>query len=272
MRVLFLCFVLVGSFCIGQDVNQTPKTHKKGELFMYWGWNRAAFSSSDIQFSGDNYDFILEDVIAHDRQTPFTTYDYFHPLRITIPQFNARIGYYITDRISISIGSDHMKYVVDSNQVANISGYIENSSAQYDGIYENEPIVLASDFLLLEHTDGLNYINIEARRTDNLKTLNNTVSFDLREGFGLGVLLPRTNATLLNNSRHDDFHISGYGLGAILGFQINLWKHFFILTEAKGGFINMPDIRTTEYSSDRASQYFFFAQANVVFGVRFNLQ
>ena len=153
---------------------------------MYWGWNRAAFSSSDIQISGDNYDFILEDVIAHDRQTPFSTYDYFHPLRITIPQFNARIGYYITDRISISIGSDHMKYVVDSNQVANISGYIENSSTQYDGIYENEPIVLASDFLLLEHTDGLNYINIEARRTDNLKTLNNNV-FDFIEGFGLGV-------------------------------------------------------------------------------------
>ena len=272
MRALFLCFVLVGSFCLGQDVNQTSKTHQKGELFMYWGWNRAAFSSSDIKFSGDNYDFTLEDVIAHDRQTPFNTYDYFHPLRITIPQFNARIGYYITDRISISIGSDHMKYVVDSNQVANISGYIENSSTEYDGIYENEPIVLASDFLLLEHTDGLNYINIEARRTDNLKTLNNNVSFDLIEGFGLGVLVPRTNATLLNNSRHDDFHISGYGLGAILGFQINLWQHFFILTEAKGGFINMPDVRTTEYSSDRASQHFFFAQANVVFGVRFNLQ
>ena len=52
---------------MGQDVNQTSKTHQKGELFMYWGWNRAAFSSSDIQFSGDNYDFILEDVIAHDR-------------------------------------------------------------------------------------------------------------------------------------------------------------------------------------------------------------
>jgi hypothetical protein len=60
---------------MGQDVNQTSKTHQKGELFMYWGWNRAAFSSSDIQFSGDNYDFILGDVIAHDRQTPFTTYD-----------------------------------------------------------------------------------------------------------------------------------------------------------------------------------------------------
>ena len=57
MRALFLCFVLVGSFCMGQDVNQTSKTHQKGELFMYWGWNRAAFSSSDIQFSGDNYDF-----------------------------------------------------------------------------------------------------------------------------------------------------------------------------------------------------------------------
>lgn len=61
---------------------------------MYWGWNRACYSTSDIRFSGEEYGFIIEDAVAHDRQTPFNTYDYFHPLRITTPQFNARIGYF----------------------------------------------------------------------------------------------------------------------------------------------------------------------------------
>lgn len=39
----------------------------------------------------------------------------------------------------------------------------------------------------------------------------------------------------------------------------------------KGGFINMPDIRTTELTSDHASQYFFFVQANILFGFRVGL-
>ena len=37
------------------------------------------------------------------------------------------------------------------------------------------------------------------------------------------------------------------------------------------GFINMPDIRTTNNLADRASQHFFFIQANLVFGYRFNV-
>ncbi len=271
MRVLFVCFVLMGSVCFAQDDAVIAKTHQKGDFFIYWGWNNSAYSKSDIHFSGNNYDFTIEDAIAHDRQTPFNTYDYFHPLRITIPQFNTRIGYFVNDCYSISIGADHMKYVVDSNQVVNVSGYIENTDTQYDGIYNNEPIVLATDLILFEHTDGLNYINIECRRVDELKTLNK-VSFSITEGLGVGVLIPKTNATLLNKGRYDDFHISGYGLGAVVGLQINFWQHFFIQSEAKGGFINMPDIRTTKNPVDKASQHFFFAQANIVFGVRFNLR
>lgn len=40
----------------------------------------------------------------------------------------------------------------------------------------------------------------------------------------------------------------------------------FEQTELNGGFINMPDIRTTMHKSDKASQHFFFNQFNVVLG------
>jgi hypothetical protein len=33
----------------------------------------------------------------------------------------------------------------------------------------------------------------------------------------------------------------------------------------------MPDIRTTQFKADRASQYFWFSQYNVVFGGNFFL-
>jgi len=52
--------------------------------------------------------------------------------------------------------------------------------------------------------------------------------------------------------------------------NVTFWDHFFIQSEFKGGFINMPDIRTTNNPSDRASQNFWFTQWNWVFGYAFN--
>jgi hypothetical protein len=270
MRILVTLFITIGSSfsMIAQEVNSNQ--NKQGDFFVYWGWNRSAYTNSDIRFYGDNYDFTIDNAVARDRQTPFSAYDYFNPTRITIPQFNARVGYFVTDRYSISIGSDHMKYVVDSNQVVNMTGYIERTGTDYDGVYSDTSVVLATDLVRLEHTDGLNYINVELRRVDDLKFYNK-VSLHLIEGIGAGIMIPKTNATLLNNERHDDFHVSGYGLNAMLGLQVNIGKHFFILSEFKGGFINLSNIRTTVNTADRGSQHFFFVQSNIVFGFRMNL-
>jgi len=87
----------------------------------------------------------------------------------------------------------------------------------------------------------------------------------------LGALLPKTNATLLNNERHDDFHLAGYGISAVVAVNITFYEVFFIQSELKGGYINMPDIRTTMSKADRASQSFFFSQLNIVFGVNIKL-
>jgi hypothetical protein len=37
------------------------------------------------------------------------------------------------------------------------------------------------------------------------------IKFNLTEGVGVGLLYPKTNATLLGKERYDDFHVSGYG-------------------------------------------------------------
>ena len=39
----------------------------------------------------------------------------------------------------------------------------------------------------------------------------------------------------------------------------------------KGGYINMPNIRTTNFTSDRAKQSFFFTQFNWLFGMTFKI-
>lgn len=265
MRIILVLFILSSFLSAAQD-----SYHRKGEMYIYWGWNRGAYTKSDIRFHGNNYDFTLDKVIAKDRQSPFDPRLYFNPAKMTIPQYNLRIGVFINDKYDISFGADHMKYVMRNYQDVTINGYIENSQTPYDGTYNNDTINLTPDFLLFEHTDGLNYENIEIRRSDILFA-RDKFRIETRVGAGIGFLLPRTNTTLLNNQRYDEFHLAGYGMGIMGGIHLSFFKHFFIQFEGKGGFIHMPDIRTTMYKSDKASQHFFFAQVNGVFGANFNL-
>lgn len=264
---LLLIFFLQTSF--SQDISEKKNTSRKGEFYMYWGWNYGCFTSSDLHFTGADYDFTLNNVIANDRQSTFSLKTYFHPTYFTIPQYNFRIGYYISNKYNISLASDHMKYVMQNGQTAKISGSIQKSGTPFDGLYDNDDIVLDSDFLQFEHTDGLNYINIGINRLDHLFDWR-FLTIDMTEGFGAGILVPRTNTTLFNQERYDQFHLSGFGVNAMLGLQIHFRRYFFIQTELKGGYINMPDIRTTISSRDRASQQFFFGQWNIVFGATLN--
>lgn len=241
--------------------------YRKGNFSVYWGWNRAAYTTSDIRFHGTNYDFKLDNVIAKDRQSAFDARLYFNPKTITIPQYNFRIGYFIRDNYQLSFGADHMKYVVQQHQDVKINGQIGVGSI-YDGSYANDNINIKPDFLQFEHTDGLNYENFELRRFDVILGRKN-ICLAVNEGLGVGFLLPRTNTTLLNNARYDEFHLAGYGASIVGALNLTFFKYFFIQSEWKGGFINMPDIRTTMNKSDKASQHFLFSQYNVVFGVNF---
>lgn len=261
-----LLTIIFTSLAFCQKQPSSKKSSHKGEFYIYWGWNRAGYSNSDINFSGNNYNFTLKEVTANDRQSDFDPSIYFVPTRASIPQYNFRMGYFITDNYNISLGMDHMKYVVNQNQVVKISGYISNTGTEYDGTYDNDDITITDDFLLFEHTDGLNYVNLEARRFDEIFDLNK-VKINLTEGLGLGLLIPRTNTTLLNNERYDEFHLAGYGIDGIIGVNVSIIDLFFVQTEFKGGYINMPSIRTTNSESDGASQHFFFSQLNIVFGV-----
>jgi hypothetical protein len=51
------------------------------------------------------------------------------------------------------------------------------------------------------------------------------------EGVGVGLLYPKTNATLLGKERYDDFHVSGYGTSLKAGLNLTFFKHFYIQGE-----------------------------------------
>ena len=255
-----------------QDITQNPEkytAHNKGKFFISWGGNRESYSKSDIHFKGNDYNFTLHDVKAQDKPKGWHI-DYINPARMTIPQTNLNIGYFISDHYSISVGVDHMKYVMGQNQVVNYKGNYPNPGS-YGELLPNNQILLTEDFLTFEHTDGLNYVFTEFARVDDISKLfqisdTDKIQINISEGLGAGILFPKTNTQLLSRKRHDDFHVSGYGVSAKVGLNITFFKHFFIKGELKAGYIDMPNIRTTQSSSDSASQHFTFFQRIIAVG------
>lgn len=247
--------------------------YRKKNISLSWGYNHSSYSKSNLTLKGDNYNFVIENMIADDAQTPFDWAVYFTPASLSIPQYNFNIGYYIDNHWSINFNVDHMKYVMRQDQTALIDGYINEPNNPYNGTYAHQPIVLTSDFLTFEHTDGLNYLNIEVSYTQDIysSTKQNFI-VEAIGGAAAGISLPKTNAKLFNYPRHDDFHVAGFGLSSRVGLNFVFYKHFFIQTNLKGGWINMPDIIIRSNSNDRAKQNFFFGEVEGLFGVMYPIK
>lgn len=278
----FAAFLFTNCLSAQEEIKIQDKytTHNKGKIFISWGGNRDTYSKSDVTFRGKDYNFTIDNMTAHDKPKGWHI-DYINPSRMTIPQTNFKLGYFINDHYSVSIGVDHMKYVMTQNQVANVTGNINlpltDAGSVHNDNYNNTAVDFSDGtFLKFEHTDGLNYVHTEVSRFDDISSLfklpnTDKVQINLTEGLGAGLLYPRTNTTLLGKERHDDFHVSGYGLSAKAGLNFTFFKHFYIQGELKGGYINMQDIRTTQSTDDKASQDFFFLQRIIAFGGIFRI-
>ncbi|OUS23972.1 hypothetical protein A9Q99_25805 [Gammaproteobacteria bacterium 45_16_T64] len=238
---------------------------KAGQWYFAWGWNNADYSESDIEFEGDDHNFTLKDVEAEDRQSDVEgggwLDDFLNPGRISIPQTNLRVGYFLTDNVSLSFVIDHMKYVVVEDQTVEIEGEIQ-------GTTQSGTQVLTEDFLRYEHTDGLNYIALEGEYYRSFWQPVKGIDFSWVAGGGAGVLYPRTNVTLLDREKNDEFHYSGYGYALKAGVEISFLEDFFFRYMIKHGHINMPDVVTSS-EGDKAAQEFDFTEYLGVFGYRF---
>lgn len=280
MKTLQKLFIL-GSLSLlslntySQEVTTNPYTSgNKGKIFIYWGGNRGYYSSSDIHFKGNDYDFIVHNAKSHDKPKGWHA-DYINPTRMTIPQTNFRLGYYFTDKYSLSFGFDHMKYVLTQNQEAYVSGSYPNKGS-YSEVLENGNTKLTEDFLKFEHTDGLNYVNLELARTEDISRfvgIYNTdkVQLNAVAGVGSGILFPRTNATVLGRERNDEFKVAGYGVSGKIGANVTFFKHFFVQYEAKAGYINILKTPVSNISSEYAKHDFTFVESILVIGGIFKL-
>jgi hypothetical protein len=285
------------SFTSAYENTETRDLFKRqGDGFFYWGYNRASFSNSDMRFHGDGYDFTITNIRAVDEPSSgFGTY--LNPGTISVPQFNLRFGYYLTDKTFITIGYDHMKYGVlkqstyltgyvskDHNQDKNVGTYSntevevgEESEAQASppSIIDSLKKGFVSNF---EHCDGLNDVCFELGRIEQLWISKNHLdALSVVGTVSMGMEIPDTDADVLGYPpKHDmstgkkAFHLAGYSLSASIGLQFDFFKHFFLQARLKGGYINMPDINTTT-TGGKASQHFDFLEPMMVIGYTHSL-
>ncbi len=260
-------FLFVASVSIAQQNKYIA--YPKGKMYFNWGWNRAAYTKSTLQMKGADYNLTLHKLTANDRLTPISFHNYLQIDRITIPQTNMRIGYFIKDNVALVLGIDHMKYVMNQDQTANVVGEINRP-----GLYKktfNGPTQITEDFLTFEHTDGLNYVNIGIEKYHSFFTnKKRTIDIAYMYGGNVGVMIPKTNVKFLNYERTDRFHVSGFGIEAKNAVQAKFFKHWLVRTEVNAGFIDMPNIILHKTGiPGKGKQHFAFVQANWEVGYRF---
>jgi hypothetical protein len=267
-RVILISLLLIS--CTTEILAQGPWARqnlgRKNQFYLYWGWNRSWYTNSDIRLYGTDHDFILEDVKATDLPTPFSMESYFYITRISIPQTNLKLGYYLDNKNSIAFGFDHMKYKVVENQWVNITGEINRPSG-YTGTYDHEEVQLTREFLMYNHTDGLNYVFAEwNRHVHPISLARNKIVLSAEPGLSAALLRPRSAVRFLQTQGPNVYHNAGYGINGKIGINILLFKHLSIMSELKGGFINMPNIRATATKQGQAKQHFWFLQSNILIG------
>lgn len=270
--LLFLTLALIASHTDAQKWSSKRKySTRKNTMYFYWGYNRDIYSKSDINFQGPTYNFIAEDVRAHDRPSrEFKTY--VNPASISVPQFNIRVGYYYADHWDLSLGYDHMKYVMAGSQTLYLVGNIQTTNSQLNGVYDHSTgkIPIREQDLHYENTNGLNYISVQLNNTTpRFETRNQKFAIHQRLGIGAGPIVTQTDFFWDGTENHSKFGLTGFGVSAHTGVRFDFFNRFFFQSNWSGGFIYLPHNRTIQDAPDFARQKFVFGQWELLGGIFF---
>lgn len=274
--IVFL-FFLMPMLVSAQHGVKRKASYGQGTLFFHWGYNRSGYTKSNIRFRGKGYDFTLKGVDAQDNPKKFGI-SYFDPRKITIPQFNIRMGYYFKDKWAISLGYDHMKYVMsDGNQVL-ITGFVQpgvDDVSNLNGNYQNQKITTDRTKFHYENSDGLNYIRAEITRTDMLFKFGKKgqVALSSNLGAGAGALLSFNDFRFAGQNDMRTISLSGYGVSAHVGLRLEFFRHVYFQTTFSAGVNHQVKVRTRPNDKSAfASHAYGYIESSTVLGALFYIR
>jgi hypothetical protein len=246
-----LCHAVIG-MALSQDIEGST-SRKKGTLYGSWGYNREWYSKSDIHIKHDgdvnkkdkdgNYDFILHDAKASDRDDFDQIYDV---KNITIPQFSFRIGYLFNDKhdLGLELNYDHAKYIVNDYQTLRLTGQIFGIPIDKDTLVDPQ------HFLHFEHSDGANFLMLNlVKRFQLYQAKTEKLRFSAIAKVGPGLVYPRTDVTLFGTRVNNKWHVAGYVVGLEVGPRVEVFKYFFAEWTAKVGYANYTNSLVLEHTA-----------------------
>ena len=228
------------------------KKLKPGSIYFVWGYNRAYHGNSDMTFTTPEGTFTVHNAQALDRPTPFDPAIYFHPAKLSIPQYVVKLGYMFNDNWGIELATDHMKWVFVNDIPYEVSGsfspnlYVNENGQIIEQTFEDIQETGNMTWLSAEHSDGYNYVNISAVYNFNAyKTKNEIFKIDIRPNAGFGLMVPKTKIEMHRDSMYswqgldNKFHVAGFGAHVEAKVRLTVFRNFFVEAAARGTFIKI---------------------------------
>jgi hypothetical protein len=246
--ILFFLFVSFISFA------QTKP--KAGIFYFALGSHVAAYTNSDIHLQSSaqpSFDFVLHNVKARD--------DKFLQSTGGAVQYDYQFGYYSRKKnFGIEYNFDHVKYFAKHDQVVRTTGTVNGQKVDAD-------LPITTYVQNFEHSNGGNYFLLNFVKWKDLAASKNYKRvLDLFYKAGAGIVLPRTNSTVMNERRDDKYNVAGYVIALEGGLRYNFIKNTFFETSIKGAFANYKHILIANGTGD---QHWFSGQFLVMAGFQF---
>lgn len=269
-RLLWSVLYLTVYYAHAQDPGGSNSAGRKGQCYLYWGYNRAFYNQSDVHLKGEHFDFTIHKAKAEDMPEKFDPSVYFNPSSLTVPQFNFRAGYFIGPHTSVSLGWDHMKYRLVTTQKATISGYIDPEfypMPGYSGSFVHSDILYQPAFMDFHHSDGFNFVRASVEQQVPLWVPERgKVQLMMNGAASAGLMLPWTDFTFFGQHYRNKLHLAGYGISASAGFRLEFLNWLFVQFSMQTGFADMRDITIQDHLPSRAQQKIVFFERSAAIG------
>ena len=246
-----------------------------GNWYASWGYSRQQYAPSDIHVSQPSLgnDFTVHKAAGSDFPSSVKdTLSSLVRLDLTNPQENVRVGRFMNPEktFALEFSLDHSKYNVDLNQVATVSGTINNKP------YNGDMVLNEQNFNYALH-NGLNHIMLNAVWLQHLYGPEQQAGhLQLISRAGAGILLPHADNTILGkqnevgpknenvccSSSKDWWQINGWTAGVEVGLRYRVYKTIYVeLTQkfAYGALKGVPVYQGTADHSLWMSEQVFSA-------------
>jgi hypothetical protein len=251
-KLIFFSILLFSSGFTYSQRKAKLNTNGKGTLFGYIGYNRSAYSTSDVNFSAENYDVTVGGMAFSDNEEEVGMGEYFNT---TSPQINFHLGYFVANKWAITLGMDRLNYFSRANQSVMLNGaFSPDAHSDFSGPYQNQNVLLNRNQLYLKQRGGVNYVRAGLLRVDQLyKSRKAEFAINTVVGVGIGALFSGLDYTFDNSTVQNVTSLSGFGVSGQLGVRFDFFQHIFLQATLSGGLLNQGNVQLNTSSSATAS-------------------